>query len=181
MSTFLIEKDTPGLSFGHPEDKMGLTSTSSREIFFSDCRVPARNLIGDEGEGTEIIGKAVVGWGFFGAGAISVGIAKSATALSVGHAKERTIAGQPIAVHQAVQFLISDMILGSEKRQRHSSLPVPPRRTLPQIRLFSTGSRRSSLHPRWRWTLPIRQYKSSGAKDIPGTTLLSVFSVTLGA
>ena len=114
MMTLLIEKDTPGLSFGHPEDKMGLTSTSSREIFFSDCRVPARNLIGDEGQGTEIIGKAVVGWGFFGAGAISVGIAKSATALSVGHAKERTIAGQPIAVHQAVQFLISDMILGSE-------------------------------------------------------------------
>jgi alkylation response protein AidB-like acyl-CoA dehydrogenase len=114
MTTLLIEKDTPGLSFGHPEDKMGLTSTSSREIFFSDCRVPARNLIGDEGKGTEIIGKAVVGWGFFGAVAISVGIAKSATDLAVGHAKERTIAGQPIAVHQAVQFLISDMILGSE-------------------------------------------------------------------
>jgi butyryl-CoA dehydrogenase len=114
MTTLLIEKDTPGLSFGHPEDKMGLTSTSSREIFFSDCRVPARNLIGDEGRGTEIIGKAVVGWGFFGGAAISVGIAKSATDLAVGHAKERTIAGQPIAVHQAVQFLISDMILGSE-------------------------------------------------------------------
>jgi butyryl-CoA dehydrogenase len=114
MSTFLIEKDIPGLSFGHPEDKMGLTSTSSREMFFSDCRVPAENIIGNEGEGTQVIGKAVVGWGFFGAGAISVGIAKSATDLSVSHAKERTIAGQPIAVHQAVQFLISDMILGSE-------------------------------------------------------------------
>ncbi len=114
MSTFLIEKNTPGLSFGHPEDKMGLTSTSSREMFFSDCRVPAENIIGNEGEGTQVIGKAVVGWGFFGAGAISVGIAKSATDLSVSHAKERTIAGQPIAVHQAVQFLISDMILGSE-------------------------------------------------------------------
>jgi butyryl-CoA dehydrogenase len=114
MSTFLIEKDIPGLSFGHPEDKMGLTSTSSREMFFSDCRIPVGNLIGDEGEGTQVIGKAVVGWGFFGAGAISVGIAKSATDLSVSHAKERTIAGQPIAVHQAVQFLISDMILGSE-------------------------------------------------------------------
>jgi alkylation response protein AidB-like acyl-CoA dehydrogenase len=114
MSTFLIEKDIPGLSFGHPEDKMGLTSTSSREMFFSDCRIPAENIIGNEGEGTQVIGEAVVGWGFFGAGAISVGIAKSATDLSVSHAKERTIAGQPIAVHQAVQFLISDMILGSE-------------------------------------------------------------------
>jgi butyryl-CoA dehydrogenase len=114
MITLLIEKDTPGLSFGLPEDKMGLTSTSSREIFFSDCRVSAGNLIGNEGEGTQVIGKAVVGWGFFGAAAISLGIAKSATELSVEHAKERTIAGEPIAVHQAVQFLISDMILGSE-------------------------------------------------------------------
>jgi alkylation response protein AidB-like acyl-CoA dehydrogenase len=113
MSTFLIEKDTPGLSFGDPEDKMGLRSTSSREMFFSDCRVPARNLIGNVGEGTQVIAKAVVGWGFFGAAAISVGLAKSATDLSVRHAKERTIAGQPIAVHQAVQFLIADMILGS--------------------------------------------------------------------
>ena len=114
MSTFLIEKDTPGLSFGHPEDKMGLTSTSSKEMFFSDCRVPAGNLIGNEGEGTQVIGKAVIGWGFFGAAAISMGIAKSATDLSVRHARERTIAGQPIGVHQAVQFLITDMIVGSE-------------------------------------------------------------------
>ena len=114
MSTFLIEKDASGLSFGHPEDKMGLTSTSSREMFFSDCRIPAENIIGNEGEGTGVIGNAVVGWGFFGAAAISVGIAKSATDLSGRHAKERTIAGQPIAVHQAVQFLITDMIIGSE-------------------------------------------------------------------
>ncbi len=114
ISTLLVEKDSPGLSFGHPEDKMGLRSTSSREIFFKDCRVPTKNLIGNEGEGTQVIGKAVVGWGFFGAAAISVGIAKSATELSIRHAKERTIAEQPIGVHQAVQFLISDMILGSE-------------------------------------------------------------------
>ena len=114
MSTILIEKDTPGLSFGRAEDKMGFTSTSSREMFFSDCRVPAANLIGKEGEGAQIIGKTVVGWGFFGAAAISVGIADSAVTLSVKHAKERTIAGQPIGIHQAVQFMIADMILGSE-------------------------------------------------------------------
>jgi alkylation response protein AidB-like acyl-CoA dehydrogenase len=114
MSTLLIEKDTPGLSFGRPEDKMGLTSTSSREMSFSDCRVPAKNLIGNEGEGTQVIGKTVVGWGFFGAAAISVGAAKSAVELSVKHAKERTITGQPIGVHQAVQFMITDMILGHE-------------------------------------------------------------------
>jgi len=114
MSTLLIEKDAPGLSFGRMEDKMGLRSTSSREISFSDCRVPVGNLIGKEGEGTQIIGKAVIGWGFFGAAAISIGVAKSATDLAIKHAKERIIAGQPIAAHQAVQFMITDMILETE-------------------------------------------------------------------
>jgi butyryl-CoA dehydrogenase len=114
MSTILIEKDTPALSFGRPEDKMGLTSTSSREMSFSDCRVPVRNLVGKEGEGTQVIGNAVIGWGFFGAAAISVGIAESAADLSVRHAKGRMIAGQPIGNHQAVQFMITDMILGYE-------------------------------------------------------------------
>ncbi len=114
MSTLLIEKDTPGLSFGRAEDKMGFTSTSSREMSFNDCRVPISNLIGKEGEGTQVIGKTVVGWGFFGAAAISLGIAASALSLSVKHAKERSIAGQPIGTHQAVQFMIADMILGRE-------------------------------------------------------------------
>lgn len=119
MSTLLIEKDTPGLSFGRAEDKMGLRSTSSPEIFMSDCRVPVENLLGTEGEGLQVIGKAVIGWGFYGAAAISVGIAKAATDASIRHAKERTIAGQPIGVHQAVQFLISDMILGSESTEAY--------------------------------------------------------------
>ena len=110
----IIEKDIPGLSFGRPEDKMGLRSTSSREMFFSGCRVPLENLIGREGEGTQIIGKTVIGWGFFGAAAISVGIARAATELAIKHAKERTIGGQPIGAHQAVQFMITDMVLETE-------------------------------------------------------------------
>ena len=114
MSTLLIEKEAPGLSFGRPENKMGLTSTSSREMFFNDCRVPFENLLGKESEGTQVLGKTVMGWGFFGAAAISVGIAQAATDLSIKHAKERIIAGQPIGAHQAVQFMITDMILGSE-------------------------------------------------------------------
>ena len=119
MSTLLIEKDTPGLSFGRPEDKMGLRSTSSREMSFSDCRVPVEHLIGNEGEGLQVIGKSLVGWGFYGAGAISVGIAKAAVEASVRHAKERTIAGQPIGAHQAVQFMISDMVVGSESAEAY--------------------------------------------------------------
>lgn len=114
MSILLIGKDTPGLSFGKPEDKMGLTSTSSREMAFNECRVPVKNLIGNEGEGLQIVGKALVGWGFFGAAAISAGIAIAATDLAVKHVKERTIAGQPIAIHQGVQFMIADMALKAE-------------------------------------------------------------------
>lgn len=114
MSTLLIKKDTPGLSFGRPDDKMGLRSTSSREISFNDCRVPFENLLGKEGEGTQIIGKTVIGWGFFGAAAISVGIARAATELAIKHAKGRTIGGQPIGAHQAVQSMIADMVLGTE-------------------------------------------------------------------
>jgi butyryl-CoA dehydrogenase len=119
MSTLLVQKETPGLSFGRPEDKMGLRGTSSREMSFSDCRVPKENLVGNEGEGLQVIGKTVVGWGFYGAAAISVGIAKAAVEASVRHAKERTIAGQPIGAHQAVQFTISDMILGSESSEAY--------------------------------------------------------------
>jgi butyryl-CoA dehydrogenase len=114
ISTLLVEKETPGLSFGRPENKMGLTSTSSREMFFNDCRIPIENLIGKEGEGSQVIGKTVIGWGFYGAAAISVGIARSATEIAIKHAKERTIAGQPISIHQAVQFMITDMILETE-------------------------------------------------------------------
>ncbi len=114
MSALLIEKDTQGLSFGQPEDKMGLRGSSSREMFFNDCRVPAANLVGIEGGGLQVIGQNVIGWGFFGAAGISVGIALAAVDLAVRHAKERTIAGQPIGVHQAVQSLIADMIVQSE-------------------------------------------------------------------
>lgn len=119
MSTLLVEKDTPGLSFGRAEEKMGLRSTSSKEMFFKDCRIPAENLIGDEGCGLQVIGKSVIGWGFYGAAAISVGIAKAALEKAVKHAGERTIGGQPIGVHQGVQFLLSDMIIGSETAEAY--------------------------------------------------------------
>ncbi len=114
MSALLVEKDAPGLSFGKPEDKMGFRSSSSREIFFKDCQVPETYLLGAEGGGLHVIGQTVIGWGFFGAAGISVGIAQAAVDRAVRHAKERTIAGQPIGAHQAVQSLIADMIIQSE-------------------------------------------------------------------
>lgn len=114
ISVLLIERDMPGLSFGLPEDKMGLRGTSSREMFFDNCRVPVENLVGAEGGGLQVIGQNLVGWGFFGAAGISAGIARQATGLAVAHARERKIAGLPIGAHQAVQTLLADMILQTE-------------------------------------------------------------------
>ncbi len=131
MSTLLIEKDTPGLSFGQAEGKMGLRSTSSREMFFKDCRIPAKNLIGDEGGGLEVIGKSLIGWGFYGASAISTGLAKAALDKACKHAKKRTIAGQPIGIHQGVQFLLSDMILGNETAEAYLNSCASKADTLP--------------------------------------------------
>jgi alkylation response protein AidB-like acyl-CoA dehydrogenase len=114
LSTFFIEKDTPGLSFGKNEDKMGLRGTSSKSMFFSDCKIPQTHLLGQEGDGVKVIGGSVVAWGFFGAAAISAGIAEAARDYAVKHASERTISGQPIGSHQAVQSMIADMVLKTE-------------------------------------------------------------------
>lgn len=111
MHVLLVEKDAPGLAFGRAEDKMGLTSTSSRQLFFDNCRVPHGNLIGKEGEGQKVLGAAVAGWGLFGAAGIAAGIAQSATELSIRHVKERKIGGEPLAVQQAVQMMIADMVV----------------------------------------------------------------------
>jgi alkylation response protein AidB-like acyl-CoA dehydrogenase len=114
MSILLVEKDTAGLSFGRPEEKMGLKSTSSRELFFQDCPVPAGNLLGTEGGGMQVLAPSVMGWGLFGAAGIAVGIAQAAVALAVQHARQRTISGQPIGAHQAVQAHLTDMITATD-------------------------------------------------------------------
>jgi alkylation response protein AidB-like acyl-CoA dehydrogenase len=112
LSMLLIEKGTEGFSFGRREEKMGLNGTSSRELFFSDCRVPKENILGKEGEGLKIVAQAIIGFGFFGAAAISLGLARSALDASLKHAKERVIAGNPIGANQLIQSLITEMSLG---------------------------------------------------------------------
>ena len=112
ISMLIIEKGTEGFSFGKKEEKMGLNGTSSRELFFQDCRVPKENLLGKEGEGLKPVGQAIIGFGFFGAAAISLGIAQAALDASIKHAKERVIAGNPIGTNQLIQSLITDMSLG---------------------------------------------------------------------
>jgi len=112
LSMLLIEKGTEEFSFGKKEEKMGLNGTSSRELFFQDCRVPKENLLGNEGEGLKIVSQVIIGFGFFGAAAISLGIARAALDASLKHAKERVIAGNPIGANQLIQSLITEMSLG---------------------------------------------------------------------
>jgi alkylation response protein AidB-like acyl-CoA dehydrogenase len=112
ISMLLIERDTNGFSFGKQEERMGLNGTSSRELVFQDCRVPKENLLGKEGEGLKIVAQAIIGFGFYGAAAISLGIAQTALDAAIKHAKERVIVGTPIGANQLIQTLITEMSLG---------------------------------------------------------------------
>lgn len=109
ISLLIIEKDTPGFSFGRKEEKMGLNGTSSRELFFQDCRVPRENLLGEEGKGLQLVGAVVSQLAMFGMAAIALGIAQSALNASIKHGKERIIGAQPIGVNQGVQYIIAEM------------------------------------------------------------------------
>jgi butyryl-CoA dehydrogenase len=109
ISLLIIEKGTPGFSLGVEYKKMGLNGVSSHELVFQDCRVPKENLLGQEGEGLQIVTNAIVGFGFLGAAAISLGIAQAALDASIKYGKNRIIAGQPIGANQGIQYLIAEM------------------------------------------------------------------------
>ena len=108
MSAFIVEKGTPGFSFGKKEQKMGLRSSPTLELIFEDCRVPKENLLGKEGEGLKIALSTLDG-GRNGIAAQAVGIAQGALEEAVAYAKSREQFGQPIANFQAISFMLADM------------------------------------------------------------------------
>ncbi|MCB5271790.1 MAG: acyl-CoA dehydrogenase family protein [Candidatus Cloacimonetes bacterium] len=107
-SCFLVEKGTPGFSFGKKENKMGIRASATRELIFEDCIVPAENLIGREGTGF-ITAMKVFDKSRPMVGSQAVGIARGAFEASVRYAKERHQFGKPIASFQAIQFMLADM------------------------------------------------------------------------
>ncbi|MFC5448471.1 acyl-CoA dehydrogenase [Paenibacillus aestuarii] len=107
-SAFLIEKGTPGFSFGKKEKKLGIRSSPTMELIFEDCRVPAENRLGEEGEGFTIAMKSLDG-GRSGIAAQALGIAQGALDASIAYAKERRQFGKPIAQQQAIAFKLADM------------------------------------------------------------------------
>jgi len=110
ISAFLVEKGTPGFVVGKVEDKLGLRASDTAEFVFEDCRVPAANRLGDEGEGFKIAMRALEG-GRIGIAAQAVGIARAALEASIAYARERKSFGVPIAQHQQVQWMLADMAI----------------------------------------------------------------------
>ncbi len=107
-SCFIVEKGTPGFSFGKKENKMGIRASATRELVFEDCAVPAANLVGREGTGF-ITAMKVFDKSRPMVGSQAVGIARGAFEAAIRYAKERQQFGKPISSFQAVQFMLADM------------------------------------------------------------------------
>ena len=108
VSCFLVEKDTPGLSFGANERKMGWNSQPTAQVIFEDCRVPAENLLGNEGDGFKFAMKGLDG-GRLNIAACSLGTAQRAFDKALAYAGERAQFGNRISDFQAIQFKLADM------------------------------------------------------------------------
>lgn len=108
VSCMVVEKGTPGLSFGATEKKMGWNSQPTAAVIFEDCRVPVANLIGEEGQGFKIAMMGLDG-GRLNIGACSLGTAQTALETAQAYMQERKQFGRPIADFQALQFKLADM------------------------------------------------------------------------
>jgi alkylation response protein AidB-like acyl-CoA dehydrogenase len=108
ISAFVVEADAPGLEIGRIEPKMGIKGSTTGEVFFNDCRVPADNLLGEEGEGFKIAMR-ILDRSRPGIGAQGLGLAQGATDYALEYAKSRETMGKPIAQHQLIAAALADM------------------------------------------------------------------------
>lgn len=108
LSAIVVPADAPGFSVGKPEEKLGLRSSNTAQIYFSDCRVPCENLLGEEGQGLKIA-LSTLAHSRLGIAAQAVGIHRRALELAVEYARDRVQFGVPIAQHQAIQFKIAQI------------------------------------------------------------------------
>jgi butyryl-CoA dehydrogenase len=108
ITAFIVEKGTPGFSIGKKEKKLGIRSSPTTEIIFEDCRIPASQRLGEEGQGFKIAMMTLDG-GRNGIAAQALGIAQGAFDAARDYAKERKQFGQPLSKLQAIQFKLADM------------------------------------------------------------------------
>ena len=128
ISTFIVERGTPGLAMGKREKKMGLSISHTMEIVLENCRIPVANLVGKEGEGFKIA-MAALNSGRITIGAIACGVARSALEVATSHARERQQFGKPIGDFQGRVVHARRHGGGSRERPSHvSKSRVAPRR-----------------------------------------------------
>ena len=108
ISAFIVPADTPGFSVGRLEEKMGLHASATGELIFENARLPAANLLGEQGGGFRIALKTLDG-GRISIGALAVGLAQAALDAAIPYARTRRQFGRPIGTFQGVAFLIADM------------------------------------------------------------------------
>ncbi|MBA2475976.1 MAG: acyl-CoA dehydrogenase family protein [Actinobacteria bacterium] len=108
ISAFVVESTAPGFAVGRIEPKLGIKGSTTGEIFFDDCRVPAANLLGEEGEGFRIAMR-ILDRSRPGIAAQGLGLAQGATDYALEYAKSRETMGKPIAQHQLIAGMLADM------------------------------------------------------------------------
>lgn len=108
ISAFLVPTSTPGYIVARLEEKLGQHSSDTAQILFENCRVPAANMLGEEGAGYRMALSGLEG-GRIGIASQSIGMARAAFEAALAYAKERESFGQPLFAHQAVQFRLADM------------------------------------------------------------------------
>ena len=108
ISAFIVEKGTPGFTFGVKEKKMGIRGSSTYELIFTDCRIPKENLLGKQGKGFNIAMHTLDG-GRIGIAAHALGLAEGALETTIAYVKERKQFGRSIAQFQNTQFQLADM------------------------------------------------------------------------
>ena len=108
ISAFIVEKGTPGFTFGTKENKMGICGSSTYELIFTDCRIPKDNLLGQKGKGFNIAMHTLAG-GRIGIAAQALGLAEGALETTINYVKERKQFGRAIGAFQNTQFQLADM------------------------------------------------------------------------
>ncbi len=116
ISAFIVEKGTPGFTFGTKENKMGIRGSSTYELIFTDCRIPKENLLGQKGKGFSIAMHTLDG-GRIGIASQALGIAEGALETTIDYVKERKQFGRSISQFQNTQFVLADLATKVEAAQ----------------------------------------------------------------